>query len=294
MFFCKKITFPKTILNIFNDKNMIKNIVFSGGGLKSWAYIGTLHALEEYQFKEVEQIVGVSAGAVFGLFYILGLKWDFLLDFFINLNFKELFDIDIDNILIQQSLLAGIKFTEIIKEVISYRIDPDITFKELYKHCKIKFTTSALNVSDSVLEYFNYELTPDIKVIDAVRASCSLPVILPPYRIGESFYYDGGICNNCPIDILDEIDSIAFDLSFYKENNNSSMKLFDLLNCLVAISNNSKGKKNCENIYNILGSTFKDEVVNLNQTKDDIFNIYMNGYINSKNIIFKNHIALAY
>ena len=33
-------------------------------------------------------------------------------------------------------------------------------------------------------------------------------------------------------------------------------------------------------------------MINLNQNKDDIFNIYMNGYINSKNIIFKNYIAL--
>jgi len=274
---------------------MIKNIVFSGGGFKSWAYIGTLRALEEYNIKDVEQIIGVSAGSVFGLFYMLGIPWDFLLDFFININFKELFDIDIDNILIQQSLLAGIKFTEIIKEVISYRVDPNITFKELKRYSKIKFTTNALNVTDSKLEYFNHELTPDIKVIDAVRASCSLPFILPPYLIGTKFYYDGGICNNCPIDIVDEIDSIAFDVAFYPENNNTSMKLIDLLNCLVTITNkNSKKNQKFENIYEILDSSFKDESVNLNQTKDDIFNIYMNGYINSKNIIFKNHIAIKF
>ena len=27
---------------------MIKNLIFSGGGLKGWAYIGTLKALHEY------------------------------------------------------------------------------------------------------------------------------------------------------------------------------------------------------------------------------------------------------
>ena len=95
---------------------MIKNIVFSGAGLKCWAYIGTLRALQEYKTPDLEEVLGVSAGSVFGLFYILGIKWEFLLDFFINLNFKELFDIDIDNILVQQSFLAGIKFTNILKE----------------------------------------------------------------------------------------------------------------------------------------------------------------------------------
>ena len=45
-------------------------------------------------------------------------------------------------------------------------------------------------------------------------------------------------------------------------------------------------------IYQILDSRFKNETININQTKDDIFNIYMNGYINSKEILFTNHIAL--
>jgi NTE family protein len=272
---------------------MIKNIVFSGGGFKAWAYIGSLRVLEEYRdhLVDIEQIIGVSAGGVFGLFYVLGIKWDFLLDFFMNLNFKELFDIDIDNIVVQQSILAGIKFTEIIKEIMSYHIDPNITFIELYRRSKIKFTTSALNITDSKLEYFNYKLTPDIKVIDAVRASCSLPIVLPPYFINGKYYYDGGICNNCPIDTVDETTSIAFDVAFYPENNQSSVKLIDLLNSLVTITNKSN-KKNTDNIYTILDTSFSNESVNLNQTRDDIFNIYMNGYINSKNIFFKNHIAL--
>uniref|UniRef100_A0A6C0AZZ7 PNPLA domain-containing protein n=1 Tax=viral metagenome TaxID=1070528 RepID=A0A6C0AZZ7_9ZZZZ len=274
---------------------MIKNIVFSGGGFKAWAYIGSLQAINEYKylFNNVEQIIGVSAGAVFGLFYILDIKWQFLLDFFMGLNFKELFDIDIDNIFIQQSLLAGLKFTEIIREIMNYYIDPDVTFKQLWKFSKIKFTTSALNITDSQLEYFNYELTPDIKVIDAIRASCSLPIVLPPYLINGKYYYDGGICNNCPIDLVDEIESIAFDVAFYPENNNSSMKLVDLLNCMVTISNkSSKQKSGTDNVYSILDDSFNHESVNLNQSRDDIFNIYMNGYINSKNIMFKNHIAL--
>jgi NTE family protein len=273
---------------------MIKNLVFSGGGFKAWAYIGSLRVLEEHpNFLDIEQVVGVSAGGVFGLFYVLGIKWDFLLDFFMNLNFKELFDIDIDNIIIQQSILAGIKFTELIKEIMSYRIDPGVTFMELYRHSKIKFTTSALNITDSKLEYFNYELTPNVKVIDAVRASCSLPVVLPPYFINGKYYYDGGICNNCPIDTVDENNSIAFDVAFYAESNQSPVKLIDLLNSLVTISNrNSKQSMFTENIYTILDTSFSNESVNLNQSRDDIFNIYMNGYINSKNIFFKNHIAL--
>ena len=283
---------------------MIKTIVFSGGGFKCWAYIGTIRALQEYKIN-AEQIIGVSAGAIFGLFYLLGIKWETLLDFFMDLNFKEVMDIDIDNVLTQQSLLAGIRFTEIIKEIIGHVIDPNLTFKELYIHSKIKFTVNALNITDNVLEYFNYSLTPNIKIIDAIRASCNLPIIFPAYPIGNTYYYDGGLCNNCPFDTVDELESIAFNLDFtlvpenepLSKNNKgvnfSTLKLLDLLNCLSIIANKSTSIKS-DNIklYNILDAKFKDHLFNLNQKRDDIFNIYMNGYINSKNIIFKNHIAL--
>ena len=270
---------------------MIKNIIFSGAGFKCWAYIGTLRALDEHKTPDLEEIIGVSAGSFFGLLYLLGIKWDFLLEFFMNLHFKELYDIDIDNILIQQSLMAGTKFTEIIKEVVSYHIDPDITFRQLKMYSKIKFTVNALNISDSTLEYFNYNTTPDIKVLDAVRASCCLPIIFPPYKIGEKLYYDGGICNNCPIDVVDELNTIAFDLTTWCDNNTSPINLVNLINSLVNINNKTVQR---ENLYTILDDSFKDETFNLNQSRDDIFNLYMHGYNNTKELLFKNHVALTY
>ena len=273
---------------------MIKNIIFSGGGLKGWAYIGTIQALYELvDFKNIEQIIGVSIGSVFGLFYLLNISYEVLLEFIMNLNFKELIDIDIDNILINQSLINGNKYIEKIKEIISIKIDPDITFLELYHYSKILYTTNALNINDSKMEYFNYKLTPNIKIVDAIMASSSLPFLFPPYKILTKFYYDGGLCNNCPINLVDELDTIAFDIAHIDSENTNSIKLIDLIMSFVSISNNTySNNKNSNIIFQILDSRFKNEVMNINQTKDDIFNIYMNGYINSKNSIYDNFIAL--
>lgn len=267
---------------------MVKNLVFSGAGFKCWAYIGTLRALSEYNIKDIEHVVGVSAGGIFGLMYILSAKWEFLLRFFIDNNIRELYDMDIDNILTQNSLFAGLKFTAIIKTLITYYVDPDITFKGLYLHCKIKFTVNALNITDSRLEYFNYILTPDVKVLDAVMASASLPVILPAYPINGKLYYDGGLCNNCPVDVVDDVDTMAFNAKGVSETG-KGIHLLDLLNTLVILANKNI---DTQNAYSVLDESFKNEMVNLNQTRDDIFNIYMHGYINSKNIIFNNYIAL--
>jgi NTE family protein len=266
---------------------MIKNLVFSGGGLKSWAYIGTIKALNELiPYRDIEQVIGVSAGSVFGLMYVLQVHPDVLLDFVMNLNFKEIVDIDIDNILTNQSLLSGVKFMEILKTFISFKIDPDITFKQLKKHSKILFTVNAVNVTDSKLDYFNYKLTPNVKVIDALRASCSLPFLLPCYTINNKNYFDGGLCNNLPIDLVTENDTIAFDLCGNQENNNTNIKLIDLLYALSNITNKPYTDLNKNYIVSeILGEKFKNETVNFKQTKDDIFTIYMTGYKNSKETI---------
>jgi hypothetical protein len=273
---------------------MIKNIIFAGAGFKGWAYIGTIKALNEcINFNEIEHIIGVSIGSVFGFCYLLGMDSEYLLDFFMDLNIKEYLDIDLDSILINQSLLIGNKLIDIIRELISIKIDPDVTFRDLYHYSKIKFTTNALNITDSKLEYFNHELTPEIKVVDAIRASCSLPLLFPSYLLNGCHYFDGGLCNNCPIDFVDELFTIAFDAGYYSSKNSSNIKLFDLLNSFISIANKQHNDNTSVKVYLILDSRFKDQLFNLNQSRDDIFNIYMNGYINSKNILFKNHFSLS-
>jgi NTE family protein len=269
---------------------MIENIVFSGGGFKGWAYIGTIRALDELiDFKNIKSITGVSIGSVFGLFYTVRIPWDTILDFIMSLNFKELIDIDIDNILVNQSILNGANYLNIIKEIISVKIDPGITFKELYRHSGILFTVNALNVSTSNVEYFNHLLSPDVKVIDAIMASSSIPLIFPAYKINNSYYYDGGLCNNCPANYIDELSSIAFSLSIDTKSDNNN--IFNLIQSLMHITN-SAYTKNTHIIYKILDSRFKNEMININQSRDDIFNIYMVGYTNSKNVIYDNYIAL--
>jgi hypothetical protein len=77
------------ILGIVLGWQMLKNIIFPGGGLKGWAYIGTIRALTELvDYSKIEQVIGTSIGSLFGLCYVLQIEWSYLLDFIINLDFK--------------------------------------------------------------------------------------------------------------------------------------------------------------------------------------------------------------
>jgi NTE family protein len=271
---------------------MLKNIVFSGGAFKGWAYIGTLRALYELvDFHNIESIVGVSIGSVFALFYILQIDYRFLLDFIMKINYYEIIDVNIDHLIINQSLIDGIQYIKYIQSIIAQKIDPDITFIELYRFSRIKFTVPALNITDSRIDYFDYENTPNIKVIDAILASSSIPLLFPPVKLNNKFYYDGGLCNNCPVNIVPEICSICFDLDNSEPINNNKIKILDLIYTFTKLVHKSNNI-NKHLIHQILDSRFEDELLNINQTPDDIFNIYMTGYINSRNIIYNNFIAI--
>jgi len=280
---------------------MLKNIIFPGGGLKGWAYIGAIRALTELvDYSVIEQVIGTSIGSLFGLCYVLQIEWSYLLDFIINLDFKEMVDIDIDSILVTQSLLEGKKYKQLLREVISTKIDPEITFSELKKVSKILFTINAYNITKRKEEYFNYLLTPDVKVIDAVMASCTLPLIFPAYNINNNYYYDSFLINNCPYNIIEPLETMVFEISLYPDffgttntTNTTNTNLYDLINSLLAnVQVNKDTKLDNYIITEIIQEKYNNDMANINQTKDDIFNIYMYGYLTSKDKIFENFIAL--
>jgi NTE family protein len=264
---------------------LLKNIIFSGGGFKCWAYIGTIRALNEnVPFDKIKKIIGVSCGSIFSLFYILQIEYSYILEFFLNFNIKKYIDIDIDSVIINQSVLEGKRFKSLIMDLMSVKVNPEITFSELYETLPILYTVLSFNVSDIKIEYFNKNNTPDIKVIDALMASCALPFLFPAYIINDKVYYDVGFCNNCPCNLIDyeeqENNTIALDLSNYKVQ--EKYNIMTLFYCMMDMLNKHYNKINKKITYKIVDHRFKAEFMNLRQSKDTIFNVYMNGYTNSK------------
>ena len=54
----------------------------------------------------------------------------------------------------------------------------------------------------------------------------------------------------------------------------------------------NSNKKSNYIIFDLINKKYKNDILNINQSKDDIFTIYINGYIHTKNLLFNNFIAL--
>nr|WP_255411106.1 patatin-like phospholipase family protein [Legionella sp. km772] len=70
-----------------------------------------------------------------------------------------------------------------------------------------QLTIPAVRFPNGEVQIFNSELTPDVEIALACRASASLPVILQPQAISingeEQLFVDGGLFDNLPTDYFD-------------------------------------------------------------------------------------------
>ena len=79
---------------------MIKNLVLSGGEYKGLAYVGVLKYLEDTNILAgIENIMGVSIGAVFALYFSLGFTSDQLKQIVLAMKIENLREGDYSNYL---------------------------------------------------------------------------------------------------------------------------------------------------------------------------------------------------
>ena len=186
---------------------MYKNLVISSGGLYLLSAIGSITRLLKLKIlnnDKLENIYGTSAGGVVGLLLCLKLDWELFEQYVINRPLPEEFQLSMNNILeyMESKGFVGREVYDVMLKSIFKRkgLRYEITFKELYEYSNIKLNVFALNFNTFKNEAFNYELTPDYPVIDAVYMSGTFPFVFKPIYYNNSYYIDGGVENDYPID----------------------------------------------------------------------------------------------
>uniref|UniRef100_A0A6C0KC03 PNPLA domain-containing protein n=1 Tax=viral metagenome TaxID=1070528 RepID=A0A6C0KC03_9ZZZZ len=184
----------------------IKHLVMAGGAYKGLYIIGALKELikEKYvDIDKIENIYGTSVGALIGVIVCLKLDYDMLIEYAINFPFTKYFTFSVDSLLefigkkgiIKIDFIHGI-FENLLKNC---GLNRNITFQELYDYSKIKLNVYVTNLNQFSYECYNYETHPNMKVLEAVYKSCSLPFIFQPVCSDNEWFVDGGIINPYPI-----------------------------------------------------------------------------------------------
>ena len=160
-------------------------LVLSGGGARAYAHIGVIRALTE-RGVPIDFVGGASMGAVIAAGLALG--WDLEeMDRRIRLAFVDSSPVD-DIAFPMLAMIRGGKVAHRLEENFG-----DVQFADLWRPC---FCVSS-NLTTGVPQVHRRGL-----VRAALRASISLPGLLPPATQGQNVLVDGAVLKNLPVDVM--------------------------------------------------------------------------------------------
>lgn len=196
---------------------MIVDGVFSGGGIKGFAYVGAIQALEErgIQFRRV---AGTSAGAILATFVAAGFNATEMETIFDELNIKGLLDppkrvfrlpfFKWINLYKNLGLYRGKLLEKFFYEILAEK--GVCTFGDLPPGALRLVASDLTNgriivLPDDLAKYgVNSETFP---VARALRMSCGIPFFFEPIYLRngkrEAVIVDGGVLSNFPLWIFD-------------------------------------------------------------------------------------------
>ena len=234
---------------------MIKNIVFSGAGLRIYTFLGFIKALNEHDLlKNVTSIIGTSSGSLIAVLCILDFNYNEIEEIILKINASNLKNINSDNIINffkDYGVDDGKNFERIINIILNIKVkNENITFKELYELTNKRLIITATCVNTMDIEYFDYQTTPDISIKKVLLMSISIPLIFKPIKLDNKYYVDGGLISHYPIDFFkDEKDEtlgvlVTSSLNKFMEINSIQDYIYNIMSCSFI-----NLIKNCYNNY---------------------------------------------
>jgi len=169
--------------------------VLGGGGMKGFAHIGVLRALEEAGVRPA-CYAGTSIGALIAAAYVRGMSLDEMESRALSLRKRDLFRINHVGMLLERMRSPSIYLEEPLRALCTSAI-PRATFDDL----STPLLVNTVDVERGTQVVWGLPGLRDVRVDDAVYASCALPGFFPPGRVNGRLCIDGGTIDNLPVAI---------------------------------------------------------------------------------------------
>jgi predicted acylesterase/phospholipase RssA len=185
---------------------VLKNLVISGGGINGIGFIGIIRFLSENNLlKDINHYVGTSAGSIIGYLLSIGYNHMEIFEFCKHFNFSKIVNVDLDNFLEKYGFADSSKLYYILKRLTeAKKLNHNITFREHFEITNKKLTIVGTCLNDYKSHFFNFEKTPDMEILNAIRISSSIPLIFMPTVYENKLWLDGGMTENYPISLCDD------------------------------------------------------------------------------------------
>ena len=177
-------------------RNFMKiGLVLEGGAMRGLFTAGVLDIFLDNNV-EVTDVVGVSAGTLFGVNYVSKQRGRAL-----RYNLKYINDKRYMNV------KSWLKTGNLINKDFTYYKLPfqlDVFDNKTFKESPINFFATVTNIETGEAEFIKIE--DAYKQMETLRATSALPFISEIIEVGDKKYLDGGITNSIPVDFFEKQD----------------------------------------------------------------------------------------
>ena len=160
--------------------------------MKGLAHVGVLQALVEHGLKPAH-IVGSSVGSLIGAAWASGRSIPELREIAFALKRKDVFQVAHADMAFKRMRSPALFKRDALVEL-TRRLVGEATFQDLDPPVVI----NSVDINSGMQVFWGEEGLEDIRVADAVFASCAMPGYLPPREIRGRFYVDGATVDNLP------------------------------------------------------------------------------------------------
>lgn len=191
---------PKVIPRLERESKSDRKValVLGGGGLKGFAHIGVLAALQEKGINPAV-VAGTSIGSLICAAHATGMPIDDMTDHAKSLRRRDLFRLNRLEMILERSHAPSIYQGGPLRDVLA-SIAGDTMFEDL--GTTLLVNTVDLQRGSPVV--WGLPGLRDVSVLDAVYASCALPGFYPPGEVGGRSCVDGGVVDNLPVGVASQ------------------------------------------------------------------------------------------
>ncbi|HEX2206541.1 MAG TPA: patatin-like phospholipase family protein [Longimicrobium sp.] len=169
-------------------------LVLGGGGMKGTAHVGVWKALDEAGIRP-DAIVACSIGSLIGAALAGGMGWRELAEVARNLTREDIVQIN------RRAVWMGGVREEAVFNGEHYKgwIRRNLPL-ESFADAQIPVRINAVSLVGCGEVWFGSGVNEEVDPVDAVYASCAIPIYYPPLRLNGDFLVDGGVLNVLPVD----------------------------------------------------------------------------------------------
>jgi NTE family protein len=173
----------------------------------------------------VDTIVSSSIGSVVGSFYAMGMSPTEMMSRFSDLNEGVFKFSDVNGLFTKFGIDTGEYFMAyLIDMMMSIQVNPLITLRQFHEKFKIRLIFTASNLTTHKCDYLTPEDFGDMRLIDALRITTSIPFLFTMVHNKNSCYVDGAVMDNYPM---------FYCLTDFEKRHSSPPSLTSVIGCNI-------------------------------------------------------------